>query len=551
MRREAALLLLPEVKNSSAEFSDKIKNSRFLLASELRQLRGLLLPTNYEKLRESTRYRKVCALIDKLQCQIWDRTEMRNSDLELTRSALAARANKIEQAKQFLETRDTIQMLFLVDGIGYRVGGIVGRAMLMIEALLHELPNATIHVQSEGKAFSAAGATFGSPANGRLTMGQFSTDPLDRSTYNLTDLTVSVEGGRPSMRSDPVPIDLTLYPFAHTQELGSLRWLGADDCSELTPILHASPVSNDLHSPRGTVILDRSLYRARKERESWDLAQFKQARRSWRRSVMDQSCNQALEHLARTEGWNVDEAIWSMCYLWDTDKMTRELRTLARLVRDNPKVLPSDKPESLPHLVIHTRVTTWGYFEQMFRQLTTVGVRTIVASAPHQPILNPAAPSRITLIAHDAIDNNFMRRALSQLTGCAVRDSNNTHWIDFPVYVTGSASWLESLSAGAITLHDDMDTSFGAKRDQIASLLLKKRILAGEHFGDIPWTRLHSRALSEAAEHIIGNDPTGLRYLNLAELSAQARAFTDSLYAFNSVDDLIIALADKMKLSGH
>jgi hypothetical protein len=60
-----------------------------------------------------------------------------------------------------------------------------------------------------------------------------------------------------------------------------------------------------------------------------------------------------------------------------------------------------------------------------------------------------------------------------------VQDASDSHWNDFSVYVTGSASWLERISAGGKALHDDMDTSFGEKENQIASLLLKQRIPAG------------------------------------------------------------------------
>jgi hypothetical protein len=180
----------------------------------------------------------------------------------------------------------------------------------------------------------------------------------------------------------------------------------------------------------------------------------------------------------------------------------------------------------------------------MCSSLPDAGIRIIDATPPIVQHVNPDVPPRITLVTHSAIDNVYMRQALTQLVGCPVRDSTNTRWIDFPVYVTGSASWLESVSAGGIALHDDTDTLSGKKCGQIASLLLKQRILAGEDLSSSSWSTAHRDMMSEASRHILGSDPDGNRYRNLERLSAQARAFTDALYQLNSVDDLIIALAD-------
>jgi hypothetical protein len=50
-----------------------------------------------------------------------------------------------------------------------------------------------------------------------------------------------------------------------------------------------------------------------------------------------------------------------------------------------------------------------------------------------------------------------------------------------------------------------------------------------------------------ASRYIVENDLDGQRYRNLERLSAEARRFTDTLYQLNSVDDVIIALANAIK----
>lgn len=547
-RLAVALELLACPTTASDEVREETIRSPFIHASDLfyltRHLKGGIVAHDEISERLAPFTHRVSAL----EREISDIIEVRNSDPELMRRICQERALAVADARNFLETLSEIRLLFFVEGIGLRVGGIVGRAMLMIEALLHELPNVRVHIHSAEKSFSAAGAAFGSPAEGRLTMGQFPTTEADLPGHTAADMVVSVRGGRPTMVTTPCPAaHITLYPFAYVQELGSLRWLGAPNTPELSPVLHHTPVCNDLHNPRGTVILDRGQYKARQERDGWDLAHLTKARRAWRSAVIPEPCNAALERAAAREGWSIDEAIWSVCYIWNTDVMARELQALASVVRDTPRALPSNDASSPPHIVIHTRVTGWGDFHQMSTQLAAIGIRTISTETPFQPIYRPDVPPLITIVAHSTIDNIYMRQAFAQLVGCPVRDSGDTHWIDFPVYVTGSASWLESVSAGGIALHDDMDTISGTKQGQIASLMLKQRILAGESPSGTLWSALHKQAKSESLQYLIGGDPDGSRYKNLERLSAQARMFTDALYQCNSVDDVIVALADKIR----
>jgi hypothetical protein len=543
-RHALAMLLLNRPTTASDELRSEIAHSTFVRASDLFHIRchskkeerihrhPLETPTNLEQ------------QVSRLEHEIFDIVEARNSDPELTRQICRERGIKVAEAKAFLASLESLQLLFTVEGIGLRVGGIVGRAMLMIEALLSELPNARVHVHSNEKIFSAAGAVFGSAAEGRLTMGQFPNENAGASEQHRADMVVSVAGSLPSSTHNRPTARVALYPFAYVQRLGSLEWLGAPETPELTPALHESPVCNDLHNPRGTVILDRGLYKARQQRDNWDLSRLKHERRAWRTAVIAEPCNALLDVVAAREGWCVDEAIWSMCYIWYTAKLTKELLALSSFIRDNPHALPSHDPARPPHIVIHTRATAWGCFKHMCSSLPDAGIRIIDATPPIVQHVNPDVPPRITLVTHSAIDNVYMRQALTQLVGCPVRDSTNTRWIDFPVYVTGSASWLESVSAGGIALHDDTDTLSGKKCGQIASLLLKQRILAGEDLSSSSWSTAHRDMMSEASRHILGSDPDGNRYRNLERLSAQARAFTDALYQLNSVDDLIIALAD-------
>lgn len=85
---------------------------------------------------------------------------------------------------------------------------------------------------------------------------------------------------------------------------------------------------------------------------------------------------------------------------------------------------------------------------------------------------NPA----ITAVILPGVDNVLCKELISQLAGCAVRNETDTSWIDFPVYITGSASWLEAISAGAIYLHDENDAGM-SKTDQIKRALCKQAAL--------------------------------------------------------------------------
>lgn len=543
-RHALATLLFNEAMTDSDGLRSDIANASFVRASDLFHLRCHLK-------KEACLYRygtdtrtELEQQIGSLEREICGIVEARNSDPDLTRRVCSNRAINVTHAKQVLASIETIQLLFSVEGIGLRVGGIVGRAMLMIEALLSELPNARVHIHSPEKSFSAAGVVFGSAAAGRLTMGQFPLEGPGVHGSHEAHMHVDVTGSWPSAKRDGVAAHTTLYPFAYVQELGSIRWLGAPEMPELTLALHQSPVCNDLHNPRGTVILDRGLYKARQERDRWDLARLTHERQAWRSAVIAHPANSKLEELASHEGWSVDEAIWSTCYVWDTNKLTKELLTLSNFIRDNPHALPSSESSTLPHILIHARPTGWGDFEYMCARLAEAGIRIIDTTARVVQHLPHGPSPRITLITHSAIDNVYMRQAVSQLVGCPVRDATNSHWIDFPVYVTGSASWLESLSAGGIALHDDTDTLSGNKLGQIASLLLKQEILAGKDLGGLSWSAAHLSAMWAATSHILGSDSAAYRYRDLERLSAESRAFTDSLYQLNSVDDLIIALGD-------
>jgi hypothetical protein len=260
--------------------------------------------------------------------------------------------------------------------------------------------------------------------------------------------------------------------------------------------------------------------------------------------------NSALESLADREGWRVDEAIWSVCYLRDESKFAREMCTLTSVVRDDPSALLTPGTSSPPHILIHALVQSWDAPERWLPQARELGIRIISADTFESELSQSQTACRITIVAHNSIDNIFMRQAFAQLVGCPVRDSSDTYWIDFPVYVTGSASWLEALSAGGMPLHDGEDVSAGTKENQLAALAIKQRILKGEDLFEQSWTGLHTGAYHHIAVDMVGGDTSGERYRHLERYSAEARARSRSLYQLNSVDDVIITLASMLRDRG-
>ena len=63
----------------------------------------------------------------------------------------------------------------------------------------------------------------------------------------------------------------------------------------------------------------------------------------------------------------------------------------------------------------------------------------------------------VTIIRHNEVGNNEIKELFTELNGTLIRTADNRGWINFPVFVTGGASWLEAISSGLVYLHDTGD----------------------------------------------------------------------------------------------
>ncbi|MCK5219601.1 hypothetical protein KAR10_08765, partial [bacterium] len=146
-------------------------------------------------------------------------------------------------------------------------------------------------------------------------------------------------------------------------------------------------------------------------------------------------------------------------------------------------------------------------------------------------------------------NNGELKTLQTELSGTLARSSNDEYWLDFPVFLTGTASWLEVVSSGIPWLHDGYDTKTGSKRGILVPTLIKMLALEDEKKPyKRTWEELHNAAQQLVGELLMGGNANPEKYTKLEEWTLRARQYTHAMYKFNMIDDILVQLARTAQL---
>lgn len=478
---------------------------------------------------KSSEYLRIKSTLEDSEAAVNEFIDDRNRNIPLIKAIIDQREVKLRLALQSLREDGSQHIIVETDGHGWNLGGVLGECMMVVNNLLNRVPTLSVTVLSPEKNLLAAGVNFSAEAHERLTIKLYS----DADTNSKSNLTIKFYGDCKGFQSYTNKI--CFFQFGEV-----FSTLQAKDGDYVPDYLNAA-VTNDLSHPAGTLMLDTSLSHARAERDTWSLEELASQRAKWRDAVLNEKQNNTLQRIAYSEGWNVDRAIWSLGYFQAAPAALRELRILRDVTRSGEisELLQAKQ------IVFHLRLGALAARGIDFQEIIADGFRII--SDDGEIVSNSIAKTTIdklpiTLVLHQKIDYLEMKRCISQLAGCPVRDGNNCFWIDFPLWVTGTASWLEAVSSGAIYLHDNID-AWDKKMPQISELVKKQLILIDDN-SDLNYEKISEIANSRAFEYLLGNHQHKKKYVDLEGWSREARNFSEAMFRLNSVDDVIIALAE-------
>ena len=397
--------------------------------------------------------------------------------------------------------------------------GVEGRAMAVARALKQRIPSVSLTTSGPSSTvFEKEWERL--THNKKMSGGSESKGELSLCFY-------------PSERSNPV-LD---RPFAAFIPL-------VKAFNKVTPpkACGGSLVSNDLASVFGTLPIDSHLAALSVEKQNLTAAELVEARKDW----LKRNCNfaqvEALQRLELYEGWQGACAIWGLAYVQNKDVLVKELATLESLLKRSSERFPLIAEGK--QVVVHVKLGELSSSERFFNEAFAAGIRFI---SPQGDVIDGAkgdffgvCPPRVTVMVHSQIEHAEFANGMATLSGTLVRSSSTGEWINFPVWVTGSASWLEAMSAGAPFRHDNNDAT-KVKTPQLEALLRKHFILSS---GTVPtWRESVEYSSSRVQNYLLGDVATSERYLDLERWTAEAKGLAESVMSISSIDEVVIALA--------
>ncbi|MCA9403155.1 MAG: hypothetical protein KC897_05185, partial [Candidatus Omnitrophica bacterium] len=189
------------------------------------------------------------------------------------------------------------------------------------------------------------------------------------------------------------------------------------------------------------------------------------------------------------------------------------------------------------------RTDTGDTGDQKFRpeSLTDLGFTVVM---PDGQVVRPVATTDrvpVTVMVSDGVRNDEMKTLVTEMTGTFKRGQNNAFWVDMPAHVTGTASWLEVMSAGTPFTHDNLDMTLpDVKERQIKATVVKALALERP---EADMAELQAEAARIVPDMITGAKAGEHKYANLEARTLQARRFTADMMKFNAVDDILLAVA--------
>ena len=409
-----------------------------------------------------------------------------------------------------------------------RAAGVFGRAMLVARGITAAAEEVHVNVYVLGGSTSPDGFSFASGTESKINVMPISrTELLRGNLHKSAHVHIGVSHHVDFVDSNDVVFDMSPLPNVQGHTYDSVRY-------------YSAPTNNDLQSPYGTLPMDRGLMKRRQKKDVKGMPELIRDRKDWLRGNLENRQFRTLNQEGEKEGWAPENAIWSWGYFQDREKFLEEVDVMCQAFsKDNLEKLPfvENGQQLLIHLIPGKHIS--GGFDH--RELINRGISVIDEYGNLWPsIYGKDVP--ITVVLHKGINNTSFRSLQSELSGTLKRNKEDSFWIDFPVFTTGTGSWLEAISSSAISLHDGYDTNPNSKRRILIPTIIRMLALEDKE-GKKSWDEIESEATVLVDDYIMGSNPDPTKYFQMEEWTERARKYAEVMFRFNMNDDILREVA--------
>jgi len=410
--------------------------------------------------------------------------------------------------------------------------GTIGRAKVIAESLLHYFPDAQVNFYVRDIFLERFPHGFNEVKGDNRHVQWI---PVDKDKQQNTwpvdpkaDLAVEVmlsNQARNEHLGDYGAVVVKAMPFQH-----AYRYFETSDVA-----------SNDLNAPRGTLILDGTLRDRKLAKDKWSESTLAQTRTLWLQANLSADQLDGLAQAAQGQ-WDTAQAVWTWAYVRNCGAFLQELKRLQTLFNTgkiDPELFQPQGRQVLIHLI-----GDYPMFEKNAwingQILRDHGIDVISPSGNVFRSAEGSVKMPVTVMLHPSIEHDALMTLVSELSGTftKVRKDGQEFWLDFPAYVTGGATWLESVSSMSIFRHDDNDVQ-RLKQPQLVSTLIKQKAL---HQPGNSWRHLEKNAEADVSRMLLGEEDQG--YGDLRVWTLEARNYSRDMFEnFNWTDDVALALA--------
>lgn len=428
---------------------------------------------------------------------------LQNQDHDFTlREIIEKRKSSLEYAVGELNKFEKPEINFMIHTQGNY--GVMGKAVLLANSLLNKQENLVVNIYVRMAINGYIPSVYKSSADGRLKINYIHDHNMKE--FDLHEKIDAVFLAERTTEANRYKNAVQVLPYSYT--LGEMN---AEDRS--------SKIITDLTSKNSTLIVDHSLREKRLERGAWSKEDLLLARHKW----LEKKELGFLAKIAQRVNLDIADSIWTYAYIQKLDSFKHSAKQLAKAYDNSANKYLS---KSIP-LVMHT-VLGRHCNEREFKALAKeLGINVLTDEGY---LIKGELP--IIVVLHKKIFNDDVRTLVSELSGTTMKTKDGKKFIDFPLFVTGNASWLEALSAGAIWLHDDNDT-LKKKSWQFKTLAMKQRILAKETGQSIDEDELD-------IDHLLMDRVSSEPFNDLEKWTERAERYSDFVFKLSMADEILI-----------
>ncbi|MDD5218901.1 MAG: hypothetical protein PHS88_12505, partial [Candidatus Omnitrophica bacterium] len=267
------------------------------------------------------------------------------------------------------------------------------------------------------------------------------------------------------------------------------------------------------------------------------------SRKKWRTETLSAEQNARLSEVA-AKRWDPDRAIVTWGYLQDLDPFLGEMDRWAEVFgpEGEAKRWFIDGGEQLiAHIVPGSRARKAG---NMVQSLTQRGMTVIDEQGQlHRPE-ETAKAVPVTVVLHERIAPARLAELQAIHKGALHYDEEHHCWVDFPAIVTGTASFWESISSLSLALHDGYDTLPDGIRYILKSLMMRWLALKDQGLAEPRSEEQLTQAAELLSAEFIAGSGRHQSYAELDRWTQLAREFSEAMFLFDGIDDVLIMLAE-------